>query len=271
MYARIPGSRGSGGPIYHESEPLPTFGVETWGTRDYSPMTRGRSGLTSCSVNWAAAAWGKCSLACPRGPAHRRQGHPDRASDRSRVPGPVPAGGRGGPEGKRLVHRTRGRRGPGQPDALAGHGICRRALAHRGGARPRTTACEHGAGAGRRAGGEPERHPRRRGGARRPEAVQRAAGRRRATGHRLRDFPGGRGERGHGHQPDDRLARVHVARTGPRHGHQPGQRHLQPGRGAHLRRHGPGTVRYRVARRADVPAGQQPGAAWAAYPANCGG
>ena len=31
-------------------------------------MTRGRSGLTSCSVNWAAAAWGKCSSACPRGP-----------------------------------------------------------------------------------------------------------------------------------------------------------------------------------------------------------
>ena len=63
----------------------------------------------------------------------------------------------------------------------------------------------------------------------------------------------------HGPRADDRLARLHVTRAGPGLRDHPGERHVQPGRGADLRRLGPGTVRLRVERRDDIPAGQQPG------------
>ena len=67
----------------------------------------------------------------------------------------------------------------------------------------------------------------------------------------------------------DRLARVHVPRAGPGRGHRPGQRHVQPGSGSHLRRDRAGSLRRRIARRAHVPAGQQPRQTWVTCPASC--
>ena len=61
--------------------------------------------------------------------------------------------------------------------------------------------------------------------------------------------PGGRRRLGDG------LARVHVPRAGPGRGDRPAERHLQPGRGARLRRHGPRAIRPGIASGTGLPAG----------------
>jgi hypothetical protein len=134
-----------------------------------------------------------------------------------------------------------------------GHGVRARALAGRGGRHARAAAGRVAAGAGRRAGGEPQRDPRRGRGAPGPQAVERAAGRGRAAGHRLRHLPGDRIHHADASGPGRRVARVHVARAGDGLRGRGAERHLQPGCGARVRGDRRGTVRYRDYGRPPVP------------------
>jgi hypothetical protein len=173
------------------------------------------------------------------------------------VPDPVPGGGRRRAEGERSLRGPRGRRGSGRRRAVAGDGIRRRPVAGRDGRGARVTAARSAGSAGGRAGGRPGHRPRRGRRARKPASGERPAGRGRAAGGRLRDLAGRRGERAGGRGL--RLARVLVAGAGPGPGHRAGERHLQPGCGADFCEQWAGTVRFWDKRRADVPAGQQPG------------
>ena len=65
-------------------------------------------------------------------------------------------------------------------------------------------------------------------------------------------------ERTHPHRTSRRLPGVHVTGTGRRPLGRAAQRHLQPRRGAGLRRHRPGTVRHRLHPRPGLPRGAQP-------------
>ena len=136
---------------------------------------------------------------------------------------------------------------------MDGHGVRARSLAGRGGGHARAAAGGIAAGAGRRAGGEPQRDPRRGRGAPGPQAVERAAGRGRAAGHRLRHLPRGRIHHADAGGPGRRVARVHVARAGHGFRGRAAERHLQPGCGARVRGDGRGTVRYRNYGRPPVP------------------
>ena len=126
---------------------------------------------------------------------------------------------------------------------------------------PRAADRRVAAGAGRGPGQEPDRDPRGGRRARRPQAVQRAAGPGRAARDRLRDLPGrGGGSAGAG-RPRGRHAQLHVPRAGRGRGGRAAQRRVQPGRGARLRRHRAQAVRHRAARRgarAGGPRGGRP-------------
>ena len=126
----------------------------------------------------------------------------------------VRAGGRRGAAGERRVHGDGGGRGCRRPGGMAGHVLRSRSLAVRGGGAARAAAGRVAADAGRWPGGEPERDPRRGRGAPGPQAVERAASRRRPAGHRFRHLPGGGIHRADAGGPGDRLTRVYVPRAG---------------------------------------------------------
>ena len=115
----------------------------------------------------------------------------------------VPQRGGGRAEGQRLVHRARRGGGGRRQPAVAGDRVRSWAVARRHRHPARSAAAARGVAAGRRAGRGAARHPRGRARPPRPQARQRAAGARRAPGHRLRHLPGG-----HRH-PADRHRRHH--------------------------------------------------------------
>ena len=143
-----------------------------------------------------------------------REGHPGRLCHRPRIPCSLPARGRGGAHGERPVHRSGDRRGRRGPGAVAGHRLCARAFAGRRRCRAWPAARLVGAEARRRACRGIERDPRGGRGAPGPEASQRAAGRGRAAGDRLRHFPRRRLQPADPDRPPGRLARFHVPGTG---------------------------------------------------------
>ena len=89
-----------------------------------------------------------------------------------------------------------------------------------------------------------------------PSNVLLSAGR--PAGDRLRHLPRRRGRLGGRRRLGDGLARVDVPRAGPGRGGRPAERHLQPGGGAGLCRHGPGPLRPRIAPGTGLPAGLRP-------------
>src|SRR5690606_27457010 len=157
------------------------------------------------------------------------EGGPAGSGRGQRVPAPLRPGGGRGPHGERIFHRRSGRCRSGRLASVARHGVRAGTVPRPGGERVRAVAGGVGAGLGGRArrgaGGDPRRRCRAPG----FEALECAAGARRAAGHRLRDLGRARGEPAHpdGHGGGD--AGVHVA--GAAHWGSSGaaQRRVQPG------------------------------------------
>jgi hypothetical protein len=145
------------------------------------------------------------------------QSDPRRTGGRSPVPDAIRPGGRRGPQGEWRVHRDGGGRGHRRPGGVDGYRLCSRALAGRGRRELRTAAGPLAAGAGRRPGRKPECDPRRGLGAPGSQAVERATGRGRPAGHRLRHLPRrGISNLADADRPGNRIAWFHVPRAGRR-------------------------------------------------------
>ncbi len=194
----------------------------------------------------------------PRRQGGRDQGRAPGAGPRSRVPAPVPAGGRVGPPGQRHVHRAGGRLGGRRRPALAGHRLRSRPAAGRRGQQARPAGRERRLAARGRPGRRAARGARLRPGAPGPQARQRAAGGRRAARDRLRHLPRVREHPADLGRDGGRDPWLHVARAGRGPAGGPAERCLLARLRARLRGDRQRAVRRRQRRLHPLPGGHRP-------------
>ena len=193
--------------------------------------------------------------ALPGRPRGGHQGRPSGPGQRRRVPAPVRPGGRRGPGRQRDLHRAGRRQRAERAPAVAGHRVRARALPGSGRGGKRAFARAGAVAAARRAGRGPAGDTCLRGGTPRPQARQRAAGRRRAAGDRLRHLPRRRRNRADGGRSGVRHAGFHVTRAGRGTERRARERRIRARVRGRLRGDRSGSVRHRHGGRHLVPRG----------------
>ena len=193
--------------------------------------------------------------ALPGRPRGGHQGRPSGPGQRRRVPAPVRPGGRRGPGRQRDLHRAGRRQRAERAPAVASHRVRARAPFGSGRGGKRAFARAGAVAAARRAGRGPAGDTCLRGGTPRPQARQRAAGRRRAAGDRLRYLPRRRRNRADGGRSGVRHAGFHVTRASRGTERRPRERRVRARVRGRLRGGRSGSVRHRHGGRHLVPRG----------------